>query len=80
MVASPAKVSICVPTIMEKVVVVLGEKVEAACLVEKTGHPAPTLSVMLKYSHDNLQLVVGNMSRVSHYPTMEEDGSMFICK
>ena len=80
MVASPAKLSICVPTIMDKVVVVLGETVEAACLVEKTGHPAPTLSLMLKKSPGSLQLEVGNMSTVSYYPTMEEDGSLFICK
>ena len=80
MVASPAKVSICVPTIKDKVVVVLGKKVEAACLVEKTGHPAPTLSLMLKRSPGSFQLEVENMSMVSYYPTMEEDGSMFICK
>jgi ribulose 1,5-bisphosphate synthetase/thiazole synthase len=80
MVAIPAKVSIWVPTIKDKLVVVLGEKVEAACLVEKTGHPAPTLSIILKKSPDIVRLGVGNMSRVSHYPTMEEDGFMFICK
>ena len=80
MVAVPAMVSLNIPTTKDKVVVVQGKEVEVACLVEKTGHPAPTLSLMLKRSPDSFQLGVENMSMVSYYPTMEEDGFMFICK
>ena len=80
MVAVPAMVSLNIPTTKEKVVVVQGKEVEVACLVKKTGHPAPTLSLSMNKSSDMAKLGGGSRARVSYYPTMEETGSVFICK
>ena len=80
MVAVPAMVSLNIPTTQDKVVVVQGKEVEVACLVEKTGHPAPSLSLSMNKSSDMAKLGGGSRARVSYYPTIEETGSVFICK
>ena len=79
MVAMPAEVSLYASTIQEKkVVAVSGERLEVACLV-KRGHPAPTISIWVNKSSGLAQLGEG-ASSVSYYPTMQDSGSMFICK
>ena len=78
--AVPAMVSLNIPTTQDKVVVVQGKEVEVACLVEKTGHPAPSLSLSMNKSSDMAKLRGGSRARVSYYPTIEETGSVFICK
>ena len=80
MVAVPAIVSLNIPTKQEKVVVVWGEEVEVVCLVERPGNPAPIISLSLNKSSDMAQLGGGSRAKVSYYPTMEETGSVFICK
>ena len=80
MVAVPAMVSLNIPTTKEKVVMVQGKEVEVACLVKKTGHPAPTISLSMNKSSDMAKPGGGRRARVSYYPTMEETGSVFICK
>ena len=80
MVAVPAMVSLNIPTTQDKVVVVQGKEVEVACLVEKTGHPAPSLSLSMNKSSDTAKLGGGSRARVTYYPTIEETGSVFICK
>ena len=77
MVAVPARVSLNTPTNKEKLVVVKGKEVEVACLVEKTGYPAPTLSLSMNKSSDMAKLGGGSRARVSYYPTIEETGSLF---
>ena len=80
MVAVPAMVSLNIHTTQDKAVVVQGNEVEVACLVEKTGHPAPSLSLSMNKSSDMAKLGGGSRARVSYYPTIEETGSVFICK
>ena len=80
MVAVPAMVSLNIPTTQDKVVVVQSKEVEVAYLVEKTGHPAPSLSLSMNKSSDMAKLGGGSRARVSYYPTIEETGSVFICK
>ena len=48
--------------------------------MEKTGHPAPSLSLSMNKSSDMAKLGGGSRARVNYYPTIEETGSVFICK
>ena len=80
LVAQQAIVSFNINNIQDKMMVKQGVEVVVACLLEKHGYPAPTISISLNKTTGLTNLGGGENTTVSYYPSLQDTGATLLCQ